>query len=131
LLFEAITNLVDNAVKFTPPGGSISISVLPGGPGPTLRVDDTGAGIPMAERTAVLRRFYRSDRSRHQAGTGLGLSLVAAIARLHGFRLLIEGAEGDGCSIILECWHHDEVAYSHADDASSARAAKDRSKRAR
>jgi signal transduction histidine kinase len=106
LLFEAITNVVDNAVKFTPRGGSIAISVLPGGPGPILRIDDTGAGIPSAERTNVLRRFYRLDRSRHQPGTGLGLSLVAAIARLHGFRFLIEGAEGGGCSIILECWSH-------------------------
>ena len=67
----------------------------------------------------------------HQAEAQPRSRLMAAIARLHGFRLLIEGAEGDGCSIILECWHHDEVAYSHADDASSARAAKDRSKRAR
>jgi signal transduction histidine kinase len=109
LLFEAITNIVDNAVKFTPPGGSIAISVLAGGPGPILRVDDTGGGIPSVERKAVLRRFYRLDRSRHQPGTGLGLSLVAAIARLHGFRLSIEGAEGMGCSIVLECWPHDDV----------------------
>jgi signal transduction histidine kinase len=110
LLFEAITNIVDNAVKFTPRGGSIAISVLAGGPGPILRVDDTGGGIAAGEREAVLRRFYRSDRSRHQPGTGLGLNLVAAIARLHGFHLSIEGAEGKGCSIGLECWPHDEVA---------------------
>ncbi len=110
LLFEAITNIVDNAVKFTPRGGSIAISVLAGGPGPILRVDDTGSGIAAEEREAVLRRFYRSDRSRHHPGTGLGLNLVAAIARLHGFHLSIEGTEGKGCSIGLECWPHDEVA---------------------
>jgi signal transduction histidine kinase len=109
LLFEAITNIVDNAVKFTPRGGSIAISVLAGGPGPILRVDDTGAGIPPGERQAVLRRFYRSDRSRHEPGTGLGLSLVAAIARLHRFHLSIEETAGKGCSILLECWPHDEV----------------------
>jgi signal transduction histidine kinase len=109
LLFEAITNIVDNAVKFTPRGGAIAISVLAGGPGPILRVQDTGGGIPPGEREAVLRRFYRSDRSRHEPGTGLGLSLVAAIARLHRFRLSIEDTAAKGCSIILECWPHDEV----------------------
>jgi signal transduction histidine kinase len=108
LLFEAITNIVDNAVKFTPGGGSIAISVRSGALGPILRIDDTGPGIPSGERKNVLRRFYRLDRSRHQTGTGLGLSLVAAIARLHGFRLSIEGTEGEGCSIVLECWPHDD-----------------------
>lgn len=103
LLFEAIANLVDNAVKFTPAGGRVVLALAaePGG-NCILRVSDTGPGIPQAERDAVLRRFYRSDPSRAKVpGTGLGLSLVAAIARLHGFTLDIAG-EG-GCTVTVGC----------------------------
>jgi signal transduction histidine kinase len=65
-------------------------------------VDDTGPGIPAAERDAVLLRFRRGDQSRHTQGTGLGLSLVAAIARLHGFALQIGSGEGrEGCRVEL------------------------------
>ena len=61
-----------------------------------IRVKDTGPGIPEAEREAVVERFYRSDKSRNTEGLGLGLSLVAAIVKLHGFRFTI-GA-GPGCT---------------------------------
>ena len=63
------------------------------GPDPVLRVWDSGAGIPPQEQAATLQRFYRSDRSRHIHGSGLGLSLVAAILRLHGFRLAMHNLE--------------------------------------
>jgi signal transduction histidine kinase len=66
-----------------------------------VRVEDTGPGIRDAERDAVLTRFYRSDRSRHAAGVGLGLSLVAAIVKLHGFSLAI--MDGPGCRIEIAC----------------------------
>jgi signal transduction histidine kinase len=59
-------------------------------------VSDTGPGIPEAERDAVIKRFYHSDKSRNTEGLGLGLSLVAAIVKLHGFRLTI--AAGPGCT---------------------------------
>jgi signal transduction histidine kinase len=94
LLFEAVANLVDNAVKFTPAGGSVRIGLLPGADGPVIRVEDTGPGIAEAEREAVTRRFYRGDKSRGTKGVGLGLSLVAAIVKRHGFSLVIGEVTG-------------------------------------
>ncbi|MEA2779838.1 MAG: hypothetical protein QOK29_1382 [Rhodospirillaceae bacterium] len=101
LLFEAMANLVDNAVKFTPPGGRIELSLLQRSGESIVRIADTGPGISAKERGMVTKRFYRSDRSRRTPGTGLGLSLVAAIARLHGFRLSIE--DGPGCVVEMAC----------------------------
>ena len=98
LLFEAVANLVDNAVKYTPAGGRVGLELSAG---PTIGVWDTGPGIPPEDRGAVMRRFYRIDRSRHLRGTGLGLSLVAAIARLHGLTLAIGAREGGGCTVTL------------------------------
>jgi signal transduction histidine kinase len=89
LLFEAIANLVDNAIKFTPEGGRIDVCLTSRGNDGFVRVTDTGPGVGEDERELVLQRFYRSDRSRHIKGLGLGLSLVAAIVKLHGFRFNI------------------------------------------
>src|SRR6202030_3166468 len=86
LFFEAVANLVDNAVKFTPSDGCIDISLVRGEDENIIRVSDTGPGIAEGERDAVMRRFYRSDKSRNSFGVGLGLSLVSAIVKLHGFR---------------------------------------------
>ncbi|HVI88982.1 MAG TPA: HAMP domain-containing sensor histidine kinase [Dongiaceae bacterium] len=94
LLFEAVANLVDNAIKFTPSGGLVTLRLFTVGDKPVVRVSDTGSGISEAERDAVTRRFYRSDKSRHAPGFGLGLTLVSAIAKLHGFRLTIGGSSG-------------------------------------
>lgn len=102
LLFEAISNLVDNAIKFTPPGGIVSIELVRTDANLTLRVADTGPGIPFSEREAVFRRFYRSDKSRNLSGMGLGLSLVAAITRLHGFRVHVADSL-QGCTIEMIC----------------------------
>jgi signal transduction histidine kinase len=101
LLFEAIANLVDNAVKFTPEGGRVELSLLRRGGESVVRVNDTGPGIPETERDAVTRRFYRSDKSRRTEGLGLGLSLVAAIVKLHGFRFNI--TTGPGCTAEIVC----------------------------
>ncbi len=103
LLIELAANLIDNAIKFTPPGGRIEISVRDSGSRVVLRIADTGPGIPEAEREAVLGRFYRSDKSRHIEGSGLGLSLVGAIAHLHEASLAISdalpGAGSPGCAV--------------------------------
>ncbi len=84
LLMEAVANLLDNAVKFTPAGGHVTVTVGCRGARPFLAVADDGIGLAPCETEMVLRRFYRADRSRHVPGSGLGLSLVAAIAGLHG-----------------------------------------------
>ncbi len=102
LLFEAVANLVDNAVKFSAPGGRISLTLEARKNDPMIRVADTGAGIPPAEREAVLKRFYRADPSRHVQGSGLGLSLVNAILRLHNFELRMHSLEG-GFAVDIVC----------------------------
>ncbi len=95
LLFQAIANLVDNAIKHTPAGGRISLALMGGSREPRLRIDDTGPGIPAADRARVLEPFVRLDTSRSTPGSGLGLALVAAIARLHGATLeLADNAPG-------------------------------------
>src|SRR5580692_143417 len=94
LLFEAVANLVDNAVKFTPEGGRVTLALQHRDGESMIQVKDTGPGISEAERDAVLRRFYRSDKSRNTEGLGLGLSLVAAIVKLHGFRFTIGAGPG-------------------------------------
>jgi signal transduction histidine kinase len=96
LLFEAVANLVDNAVKFTPEGGRVTLALLRRDGENVIQVKDTGPGVSEAEREAVVKRFYRSDKSRNTEGLGLGLSLVAAIVKLHGFRFTI--AAGPGCT---------------------------------
>ena len=101
LLFEAVANLVDNAVKFTPAGGHVELALLRQKGGGLIRVSDTGCGISESEREAVTKRFYRSDKSRQTEGLGLGLSLVAAIVKLHGFRFSI--GEGPGCKAEIAC----------------------------
>jgi signal transduction histidine kinase len=101
LLFEALANLVDNAIKFTPEGGRVEIELLGGNSETIVRVTDTGPGITQQETEAVLRRFYRSDKIRNTPGVGLGLNLVGAIAKLHGFRLMIH--PGPGGRVELLC----------------------------
>ena len=103
LLIEAVANLVDNAVKFTPSGGQVEIGLICADGENIVRVRDTGSGISEHERDAVLKRFYRSDRTRHASGLGLGLNLVAAITRLHGFRFTI--VPGPGCVVEIACPH--------------------------
>jgi signal transduction histidine kinase len=102
LLFEAVTNLVDNAIKFTPDGGTVELRVGHAVDGGVLSVADSGPGIPASARSDVFKRFFRFDRSRHAPGTGLGLSLVAAIVKLHGYTLTLEDGE-PGCIFRMNC----------------------------
>ena len=110
LLIEAVANLVDNAIKFTPEGGKVDIELLRGDAATIVRVTDTGSGISEQEREAVLRRFYRSDKIRNTPGVGLGLNLVAAIVKLHGFRLAIH--PGPGCQVEIICPDREGVKQS-------------------
>jgi signal transduction histidine kinase len=94
LLFEALGNLVGNAIKFTPAGGNITLTAKRIEPGVArVEVADSGPGIPREQRQAVWQRFYRGEGSRETTGHGLGLSIVAAIAKLHDFDLYIDSAE--------------------------------------
>jgi signal transduction histidine kinase len=101
LLFEAVANLIDNAIKFTPEGGKVGIELTRGENTTIVRVTDSGAGISEQEREVVLRRFYRSEKMRSTPGVGLGLNLVAAIVKLHGSRLVIHSGPGGRMEIIF------------------------------
>ena len=84
LLFDAVANLVDNAIKHGRDAGQVTVEVTQGDGGAVISVADDGPGIPVDECQQVFKRFYRLERSRCTPGNGLGLSLVAAVARLHG-----------------------------------------------
>ncbi|BFI94806.1 MAG: HAMP domain-containing sensor histidine kinase [Rhodanobacter sp.] len=103
LLFEAFANLVGNAIKFTPAGGRVLLRARMEHGGPRVDVVDGGPGIPAGERDAVTRRFYRGDNSRSTPGSGLGLSIVSAIVRLHGYALEIGDGDGGGACISMHC----------------------------
>ena len=90
-----IRNLVDNAIRYTPAGGRIRVSLQRDGGHCRLDVCDSGPGIPAAERDAVLRRFHRLNHG-DQPGSGLGLSIVLRIAELHGAQLALDDAGPDG-----------------------------------
>jgi signal transduction histidine kinase len=102
LLFEAVSNLVDNAIKFSGDGGLVEVRLGLDPARPEIIVQDNGPGIPEAERTAVLQRFYRGKRNRLTAGSGLGLSIVTAIMRLHGFELVFRDAH-PGLRAVIAC----------------------------
>ncbi|MCG6867210.1 MAG: HAMP domain-containing protein [Gammaproteobacteria bacterium] len=90
LLFQAIANLLDNAIKYTPGGGRIDVALDDSDGGPRLIVADNGPGVPEGERSEVFKRFYRCERSRTTSGNGLGLSLVAAAAKIHDIEVSLE-----------------------------------------
>jgi signal transduction histidine kinase len=103
LLFEAIANLIDNAMKFTPEGGRVELALLCRESETVIRVSDSGPGISERERDVVTRRFYRSDKTRNIKGLGLGLSMVPAIIKMHEFSLRI--STGPCCTIEIACPH--------------------------
>jgi len=101
LLAQVLTNLVDNAVKYTPPDGVVRIELARSGDRAQLRVTDTGQGIPAEDRSRVLQRFTRLDRARSQPGNGLGLALVSAVTQQHHGRLTL-GDNAPGLSVTVE-----------------------------
>jgi len=91
-LGQAVNNLVDNALKYTPAGGRVTLAARTESGAALLTVTDNGPGVPIAEREAIFRRLYRSDTSRSQRGLGLGLSLVKAIVESHGGTVAVDDA---------------------------------------
>ncbi|MDP4005424.1 ATP-binding protein [Methylobacterium sp. NEAU K] len=101
LCFEALSNLLDNALKFTPSGGVVRVGVTRAAAAAILSVEDTGPGLPPAEHAQVFHRFYRAEAARRTPGNGLGLSLVAAIAKLHGAAATVRATAAGGCRFEL------------------------------
>jgi signal transduction histidine kinase len=104
LLRRMLLNLLDNAVKYTPAGGEISVVLARQNGNARLVVRDTGIGIPFAEQSNVFDRFYRVDkaRSRSQGGTGLGLSIVSWIVEAHDGTVTLESTPEKGSKFIVE-----------------------------
>jgi len=93
---QVITNLVHNAIKFTPAGGTVSVSAEPSGDEVVVSVRDTGVGIPADDLTRIFERFYKADRARSGGGTGLGLAIAKHIVQGHGGRIWAESIQERG-----------------------------------
>jgi signal transduction histidine kinase len=93
---QAFANLLDNALKYTPEGGNVRLSCAIGSEGVTVKVRDTGLGIPADEQPRIWERLYRGDKSRSQRGLGLGLSLVKAIVEAHHGTVSVQSKPGEG-----------------------------------
>ena len=100
-LQQLLGNLVDNAIKFTPHGGSISVTLVKEGSTIRLSVSDTGCGIAPSDIPLVFKRFWRADSSRHQPGNGLGLALVQAIVTSYGGRIVCTSEVGNGTTFAV------------------------------
>ena len=98
---QALANLVDNAVKYTPPGGRVAVEAGEEGGVTRITVRDTGAGIAADELPRIWDRLYRSDRTRHERGLGLGLSFVRAIVEAHGGRVEVESRPESGSTFTV------------------------------
>jgi two-component system phosphate regulon sensor histidine kinase PhoR len=96
-----VTNLVHNAVKFTPPGGKVTVSAESDGPEVLFSVSDTGVGIPAEDLPRIFERFYKADRARSGGGTGLGLAIAKHVIEGHGGRIWAESTEGQGSTFFF------------------------------
>ncbi len=105
LLVEAMINILDNAIKFTPAEGRVEVSLKQDDRGPRIDITDSGIGIKESERVLVLNRFYRSENDLKLPGYGLGLAIVMAIIKLHGFGFELSDA-GPGTRVTIFCWPH-------------------------
>lgn len=101
LIFQMLANLLDNAIKHTPVGGDITLAIKAGNPKTTITITDTGTGIPDEHKHHVFRRFYRTESARNTPGSGLGLSLVNAIIRLHKGTIKLQDRTPNGLIVTI------------------------------
>jgi len=114
LITQALANLVDNAIKYSTPGSRIVVALEQNQEGPGLVVSDNGPGIPQEDRPRVVERFVRLEASRNSPGTGLGLSLVSAVARLHDAEFLLSD-NGPGLRAEVKFSTHNSIAFLNKD----------------
>ena len=102
-LGQVLTNLIGNALKFTPRGGSVRVVLTPNGPGARIQVIDSGVGIDAAELPHVFDRFYRGSRANEArgSGSGLGLAIVRSVVEMHGGRVMVESRVGSGSTFTV------------------------------
>ena len=93
---QVLVNLIHNAIKFTPPGGTITLRTYQGDEQTTIEIEDTGVGIQPEEQIRLFERFYKSDASRNSAGTGLGLAIVKHIVQSHGGTVSVVSTVDEG-----------------------------------
>lgn len=103
LLRQLLLNLVGNALRYTPPGGTVTIATAASDGQALLTVSDTGSGIPAEHLPRIFDRFYRADktRSRSEGGSGLGLAICTQMAQLHGGKIEVESREGQGSTFTV------------------------------
>jgi len=101
-LREALSNLLDNAIKYSPEGGTIRLGANLDGDAANLWVKDQGRGIPEEEQKMIFKRFYRLETRNGPPGTGLGLALVKEIAQAHGGRVTVQSRPGEGTTFLLQ-----------------------------
>jgi signal transduction histidine kinase len=100
-MHQAVTNLLGNALKFTPAGGTVTVSTRQDGPSAVLEVADTGIGIPAAELPRIFDRFWRGQAAAQTSGSGIGLAIAAEIVSAHGGTLTAASEPGEGTRLTL------------------------------
>jgi two-component system sensor histidine kinase BaeS len=100
-LRQVVTNLLTNALKFTPGGGTVTVAAGPTGTKAVLTVTDTGVGIPADELPSIFERFWRGRQAAQISGSGIGLAIAAELAKAHGGELAARSAPGQGTTVTL------------------------------